>query len=84
MAVQAQVEAAQPVSPEGVGAALQDHCPGLEDAHHFRHDRLEQSVERRVVDALAEGDVDAVAAASALPDCVFFWFVGYFYAAPSV
>ncbi|BAS72907.1 Os01g0586450, partial [Oryza sativa Japonica Group] len=66
VAARGQVQLAEPVAGEGVGAALQHDGLRLEHLHHPRHDRLEQPVVLLVADAHAHRHVQRAVAAGAL------------------
>mmetsp|Transcript_30120 Transcript_30120/g.94491 ORF Transcript_30120/g.94491 Transcript_30120/m.94491 type:complete len:359 (+) Transcript_30120:185-1261(+) len=55
-----QVEAAEPVAAERVGAALQHERAGAVEVHHLLHHRLEQPLVRVVVHPVAQRHVDRV------------------------
>ena len=68
MALEGEVEAAEPVAGEGVCAALQDDGRGLVALHDLGHDGHEDVVVAVVVDAVAQREVDRVVLALASAD----------------
>ena len=68
MALERQVEAAEPVPGERVGAALQHDGRGLVALHDLGHDGHEDVVVAVVVDAVPEREVDGVVLALAGAD----------------
>ena len=68
MALEGEVEAAEPVAGEGVCAALQDDGRGLVALHDLGHDGHEDVVVAVVVDAVAQREVDRVVLALARAD----------------
>ena len=68
VALEREVEAAEAVARQRVGAALQHDGVGLIELHHLGHDRLKDGVVDVVVDAVAERKVDGVVLALAGAD----------------
>ena len=68
VALESEVEAPEPVSGEGVCAALQHHGRGLVALHDLGHDGHEDVVVAVVVDPVPEGEVDGVVLALAGAD----------------
>ena len=68
VSLEGEIEAAEAVAGEGVGAALEDDGGGLVGLHDFLHDGLEDGLVGVVVDAVADGEVDGVVLAAAGAD----------------
>lgn len=70
MPVETEIEAAEAVRAQRVGAALEHHHRGTIVLHRARDNRLEEAVKTLVVHTLAQRHIDGEIAAVALPDIV--------------
>ena len=54
------VKAAQSVSGQGIGSALQHHGGGLVGFHDFGHDGYKSVLVTLIIDTVAHGEIDSV------------------------